>query len=485
MNGVLETNYSSSQTLKTILCVSHVFPPRINPVANRLCKLLKLFQSDWRIVVVTGTKNAYLNSEASVHVAKDFYPKRLIELMNRLKLGKLVGLLLWPDKSIFWILPALIKGYQVVQQKKPSIIWVWMMPYSASLVGIGLKCLTGLPLVFSLADSPSCTDMHSSAPSWIHHWLDTWLEDFFVRQADAVVYVSQFNLEQVKKRQPIAYQSKLHLIRSGVDPIDFATSLSNLDSKLSLEIVYTGGMNGWYEFYHRLEEQTLLRKLYKTWLELGRYQRAKINYSTSSPVFLGQAIQQVIVKHPQWQNQIQLKVYGNLYPEDVVQTVLQNQKVTDVVSVSGLLPHTQAIQQIRQADLLFITLPVRLDGTYGGRISCKTYEYLMTDRPILAAVPRGENWDYLQDKPGVWLVEPTDTEAMSQIVTHIATAHFSGSPLRFDRSDIHANLSYVNLAKEYMRLFEQVCNDRKLAVKPFESMNQSIKAAASESSLGN
>ena len=67
---------------------------------------------------------------------------------------------------------------------------------------------------------------------------------------------------------------------------------------------------------------------------------------------------------------------------------------------------------LARADLLFFTLPRRPDGSRGGRISAKTYEYLLTDRPILAAVPRGENWDYLQGKPGVWLMEPDDEAAM-------------------------------------------------------------------------
>ena len=82
-----------------------------------------------------------------------------------------------------------------------------------------------------------------------------------------------------------------------------------------------------------------------------------------------------------------------------------------VVDVFGPVAHAQIADIIARADLLFITLPKRLDGSPGGRISAKTYEYLATDRPILAAVPRGENWDYLADKPGVWLVAPDDREA--------------------------------------------------------------------------
>ena len=101
------------------------------------------------------------------------------------------------------------------------------------------------------------------------------------------------------------------------------------------------------------------------------------------------------------------------------------------------------------ADLLFLTLPKRMDGSRGGRISAKTYEYLATDRPILAAVPRGENWDYLSEKPGVWLVEPDDRDGMRKVIAELAGAKFSGAPGRFDRGHLHAELSYGRRARRF------------------------------------
>lgn len=441
----------------TLFCIAHDLTPLKTPIAIRANKLLGQFQKTWKINVLTGTKNASLSKEASIFYVKSWCPKLLIEWMGKLRLEKLLRLLIWPDSEIFWILPALLKGYQQIKQQQPDAIFVFMMPYSAGLVGVVLKWLTGLPLVLSLDDSLSCTDMHSVSTTWLHYHLERWLENFYVRQADAVVYVSQFNLNLVKKRQPNKQQSRFHLIRCGADPLDFSTPINSLVSNTSFEMVYTGGMNGWYEFYHRPEEQTLPKKLYKAWMELGYYKRARIDYRSSSPVFVGKAVQQVLAQNPDWEKKIQLAVYGNSFPEFVVQRVLQNQNLTDVVSVSGALPHFEAIQLARQADLLFITLPNRPDGTPGGRISCKTYEYLMTDRPILAAVPKGENWDYLQDKPGVWLVEPTDVEAMSKVIADVAAAKFSGSPLRFDRTEIQQELSYINLVEDYLKIFDAVC----------------------------
>lgn len=442
---------------KTILCISYVFPPLINPLANRVQKILVHFQKTWQLQALTGRDmNAYLNDKASVHFVKSWYPKCLIELMSKLKMDKFLELLIWPDNVVFWVLPALLKGYQLIKAQKPDAIIVFMMPYSTGLVGIGLKWLTGIPLILSFDDSISCTDMHPEAPSWLHYQLGIWLENFYVRQADAVVYVSQFNLELVKKRQPLSQQSKFHLIRCGVDILDYTTPISAPVIETTFEIVYTGGMNGWYAFYHSSEELTLLKKLYKAWMKLGHYQLAKIDHRTSSPVFIGQAVQQAIEQCQSWRNRINVKLYGNKVSESIVQQVLQNQNLTDVVSVSGAVPHSQAIQLARQADLLFLTLPKRTDGSSGGRISCKSYEYLMTDRPILAAVPKGENWNYLQDKPGVWLVEPTDIETMSKVVAEVASAKFSGRPLRFDRTALQQELSYFNLAEEYLKIFERV-----------------------------
>lgn len=452
---------NSSRSEQTLLCITHDLPPLKTPIANRANKLLEQFQQTWQLKVLTGTKNAELNQEASIYYAKTWYPKALIELVGKLRLDKFLSLLIWPEPHIFWVFPAIIQGYRLIKKQRPDAIFVLMMPYSAGLVGIFLKWLTGLPLILSLDDSPTCTDMHPNAMSWLHHHLDNWLENFYISQSDATVYVSQFNLDAVKNRLAPKQKSKLHLIRCGADPEDFTPPISLPVDDSNLEIVYTGGMNGWYQFYHQNQEKSFLKKLYQAWMELGYYERATIDYRSSSPVFAGKAIQEVLTKHPQWQQKIRLAVYGNSFPESVVQRVLENQDLTDVVSVFGSLPHFQAIQLARQADLLFITLPNRPDGSSGGRISCKTYEYLMTDRPILAAVPQGENWDYLQDKPGVWLVEPTDIQAMSQVITTVAAAKFSGNPLRFDRSHLHEELSYINLVKDYLQIFDKVCSNTK------------------------
>lgn len=453
----IETEILTSKP--TLFCISHIFPPKINPLANRVSKLLSGFQKDWNIIGLTDTENAFLNDSTKIHIVKPWTPQLIIDILNKLKLSKFLDLFIWPDKSVFWVLPALIKGYQIIKQEKPDVMLVFLMPYSASITGIILKWLTGVPLIFNLNDSITCTDMHAATPTWIHHRLELCLEYLYGRHADALVYVSQVNLEIAQKQQAPDQRAKFHLIRCGIDPSDYNLPIdSGTDESQpnavndSLDIIYTGGMNGWYEFLKPEEEKNYFKQLYRFWMGLGWYIRAKIDYRSSSPVFIGKAMQQAIAQNPSWQDKLHLKIYGNGFPDDIVNQVLEDQGLKGLVNVFGKTPHSQVIQIARQADLLLLTLPARPDGNYGGRISVKTYEYLMTDRPILAAIPKGENWNYLNGKAGVWIVEPMDIDAMCEVINLVFSAKLSGSPLRFDRTAIHEEMSYTKLTEDFLQI---------------------------------
>lgn len=330
------------------------------------------------------------------------------------------------------------------------------MPYASGLIGTLLKWMTGLPLVLNFDDSPTCTDMHPSFASWIHYKMAKWMEDFYIHQSDAVIYVSQRNSERIRNRQDQKHQSKIHLVRCGAAPREKISSEVRIDDYF--QITYTGGMTAWFEFYYTPEEQTLLQKLYRAWLNIGRHEIIKLDIRSSSPFFVGQAVQQVLSDRPEWQGKIKINIYGNQFPEYVVNKSLKNYNLTDIVSVFNPVPHAKAIELTAQSDLLLITLPARPPDSPGGRISVKTYEYLTSDRPILAAVSKGENWDYLENKPGVWLVEPTDVSGMKKAIAELAEAKFSGQPLVFNRAYLYPELSYETRAKEFQQVLDRICN---------------------------
>lgn len=429
-----------------LLCISQSFSPDTTPTAIRTHKLLERLSARWDITVLSESAGPEHRAGVRVEVVRSRRPRRLLSALRRLRMSKLLEILVWPDQSIFWVAPAVLAGRRLLRERAPTAIVVFMMPYSAGLIGILLSRLSGLPLILNLDDSPTCSDMHPTFATRLHYRLAKGLEDAYVKHADAIVYVSQTNLEAVRDRAPARLRGRFHLVRYGGDrPLPAPTR----GVSETFEIAYVGAMSGWWALIEQHEPANLLRSAYRSWIRLGRYERTRLDVRSSSPAYIGHAILDALDEHPAWRGRIRLSVLGDPNTSGVVDRALKSAGVESVVTVLGPVAHEEVAPILTGADLLFLTLPARPDGSRGGRISAKTYEYLTTDRPILAAVPPGENWDYLSNMPGVWLVEPDDRSRMREVIVELAAAKFSGSDLVFDRAHIQTQLSYDTRASEF------------------------------------
>jgi len=431
---------STSSTKPRLLVVSYRFPPETYPLAIGIKGVIDHLRREWEIDVVTAAEDAYEPSGVRV---KHVRPRSLSNFQRRLgklRMDKIARLLVFPDPFWPWVRPALRCALDAHAAQPYDAVLTFVMPFSGGFVGTALKKRTGLPLVINLDDSPTCTDMNSRFPSRLHHWFARWMEDYFVRTSDTVVYVSRHNRDRIRARQPASYRDRFRLIRCGAQPSSDSKPDAEPDThSSSFRIVYTGAMSGWYA--HDPRPQTWLQSLYRAWNRIGTYEAAPVDSRSHSPIYIGKAIQRVIKANPEWQGRIQLDVYGNTYPDDIVNRVLDRYGLQDVIHLHDRIPHESVHKKIRQADLLFLTLPDRLDGSPGGRISLKTYEYLMTDRPILAAVPPGENRTFLASKPGTYIADPKDVGLMAQHISLLAHKHFAGKQLSVDRSHLKVAMS--------------------------------------------
>jgi glycosyltransferase involved in cell wall biosynthesis len=428
-----------------LLCVCYECPPQTTPTAIRTGKLLgRLARDGWALDVVTAAADAAVPGAVIRHVPMP-RESRLRSRLVRWRLAKLPDLLDWPDDKRAWVAPATAAAMAAVAEHRPDAIAVFMMPYSAGLVGLELKRRTGLPVVMNFDDSPTCSDMHASFATPWHYRRTVAFEDRLVRGADAAVFVSQRTMDRVRDRQPADHRGNFHLVRYGADPADYAGPPPAPAGDGVFRIVYLGGMTGWHAFDHGRSDPLAKRLLSRTlamWNGLGRHWLAELDQRGSSPVFVARAAQQAMAADPSLRGRVRVEVYGNRHPRAVVDRLLAAEGVADVVDVHGPVPNAEAIRLARGADLLFMALPDRVDGSPGGRISAKTYEYLMTDRPILAALPPGEGPEFLAGWAGVTVVRPSDVAGMAAAVG-AAVAR----PQRFDRPT--ATLSYDGRADAF------------------------------------
>ena len=438
---------------RKLLCISFRFPPETYPLASRITYMLEKLEQDWDIEAITAAENASVGESVTIHHIPARTPQGLIQWLRKVRMAKLINLFMWPDQFVFWVLPAYRKAVELIKRDKPDLILVFMMPYSTGLVGLMLKRKTGLPVVFNLNDSPTCTDMNPSFPSRIHFKLAHWIENLFARKSEAIIYVSGRNMDRVRMRQQEKDRSKFHLIRRGAKVLH---RNGTKPPEGSFKIVYTGGMSGWYQFLDRGKKKTLLKKLILSWERFGRYELVKLDHRSHSPVYIGKAIKRVLEKHPEWKGLINVSIYGNRYPAHVVNQVLEKFELEGIIDVHPPVAHEKVRAYTLEADLLFMALPERKDKTPGGRISAKTYEYLMSDRPVLAAIPDGENKEFLSDKKGVYIVDPKGVDAMAEVIEDMIARKMKGEDLTVDRSNIQAGLTNIARANDFSKVLDEV-----------------------------
>jgi len=84
--------------------------------------------------------------------------------------------------------------------------------------------------------------------------------------------------------------------------------------------------------------------------------------------------------------------------------------------VHGYLSHAESIALMRSADLLFLPMQNLPPGRRSSTVPGKTYEYLASGRPILAAVPDGDARDILESWPSALICRPDDTDAIASAI---------------------------------------------------------------------
>jgi glycosyltransferase involved in cell wall biosynthesis len=162
---------------------------------------------------------------------------------------------------------------------------------------------------------------------------------------------------------------------------------------------------------------------------------------TRSVVYLLDAVDRVLAERPELRARIEVHLAGVAAGEDD----------DGVVRRRGYLPHADTIALMRSADLLFLPMHDLPAGTRARIVPGKTYEYLATGRPILAAVPDGDARDLLARSGGVTLCRPADTAAMARAISaHVDNGGGARDMQRLTRFERRA------LTAELAGLFDQV-----------------------------
>jgi glycosyltransferase involved in cell wall biosynthesis len=282
-----------------------------------------------------------------------------------------------------------------------DVVYASCLPYETAFAGAALARTLGVPWVADLEDLWALDEMRV-VPSGLHRALDRRRMRRALATAAGVVLASPTAAERVCEQLPgVASHAAIRGIPIGFDLSDFpAVAPPRTDGVF--RIVHTGSLHT--DLGEHLRDTAGRRRV------LGGMTPG-VDVITRSAVYLVEAVAGLIAESRDLAARIEVHLAGELTERD--RAALAGHPF---VRTPGALGHREALALMRTADLLFLPMHDLPPGRRAGLIPYKTYEYLASGRPILAAVPDGDARSLLAPMAHVSLVRPADVAGMAQAI---------------------------------------------------------------------
>jgi glycosyltransferase involved in cell wall biosynthesis len=274
-----------------------------------------------------------------------------------------------------------------------------MSPFETGSAAARLAAELGKPWVADLRD-PWALDEMQVYPSRWHRWLDLRAMRALLSTASAVIMNTEESAGLVRGFPELG-RTPVFAVPNGYDADDFSEPVDPAPTG-TFRIAHAGYLHT--ELGRGLAAGRFARRL------LGG-DLAGVNILTRSHVYLLEAIDRLIAHDPTVAQRLELHLAGVLSDADV-----ELARRSPVVRMPGYLPHAETISLLRSADLLFLPMHDLPAGVRARIVPGKTYEYLASSRPILAAVPDGDARDLLARAGTGLLCRPDDVDGMVRIV---------------------------------------------------------------------
>lgn len=283
-----------------------------------------------------------------------------------------------------WAITAYFTAARIIKGRKPVLVYSTGGAYAAHLAGYWLKRGFGLPWIAEIHDPMI---FHGLTKSRMRIRFSGWLEGKICQHADVVWWFTEEALARAKARHP-ELGERGHCIIPGANAPNF------------LRAPYRRGKHLVIAHFGSLAETRNLE------------------------IFL-QGLRRVLEKNPQWAEQIRLHLYGGGI-DPVSARALRNFPHAAMIEQFGRLetdPQTgesgrdQVVKRMNAADCLLL-----LHGTVPfceEYIPSKMYEYLWTQRPILALVWHNPQMEGMLRELGHWAVKADDPDLIASALEQL------------------------------------------------------------------
>ena len=321
-----------------------------------------------------------------------------------------------------------------------DLLWALMQPYASSHAVGRLSSRLGVPWVADLAD-PWALDEMLIYPTGVHRRLAMREMRRALASAAGIVMSTREAAQRLTDVFPELASRPILVGPVGWDRRDFESPPPTRPDDV-FRIVHTGYLHT--ELGRDQRRSAWLRR----WLGGSR---DDVDILARSHVHLVEALDALFESRPELEGRVELHLAGVQSPIDQYVSGRRSP-----IRWLGYVDHTDAVALMRTADLLFLPMHGLPDGTRASIVPGKTYEYLASGRPILAAIPEGDAWDLLEEAGSASICRPTDVVAMTTILSERIDAFLAGKTTPAPKAQVVERYEYRRLAADLLAFFEAI-----------------------------
>lgn len=194
-------------------------------------------------------------------------------------------------------------------------------------------------------------------------------------------------------------------------------------------------------------QQSLLKRVKQ---RFRLHSRGPIDRTGRTPYYLLEAAGLLAKSDPEIFDALRFRFVGHV--DNHLRACIDGSACPEKVELSGYQTHSTMIENLRSSTALFLPCGQLDDSVRELIVPGKTYEYLASERPIVAALHPGDALDLIEEAGGNHPCQPCSSESIASALRELHSEWSSGTldgPVhrdpaflrRFDRSHLAARLS--------------------------------------------
>lgn len=352
---------------KKVLFIAYVFPPIVYGGTHRtirLCKYLEKIGYTIDVLTIKIQKDLHndfnllskISEKTTVHRTSTIdiwrlYNRKLKNILLKKTVGKFIDKIISfpiecvnkPDHMVFWVPFAVVKGYQIIKNRRIKAIYTTSPPHSQLITGILLKKMTGVKWIADLRD-PITFNIASENWGFIARWVNSSLDRLTMKNADVVIANTEAASNAIKAIYP---QKDIIHIPNTFDEDDFEKLCPDKYPEFTISHVGT--------IYRFRNAEPLFQAV------ADLHNEGVIEPSKFTIKFVG--------------------LNDKALNEKVARYGLQS-----YVKLISMVEHSEAIEIMRKSHMLLLIKGFNSNGM--GQIPGKLYEYIGSRNPILYIGPK-------------------------------------------------------------------------------------------------